>query len=643
MNELSIPDLDSEIIGFDLGHGETALSVAAVASITEPQVLEVQSKRSFITAVAVHPKRGVIIGEDAYTARNLESLKVRFKSSRLERPEVREPIRLFVGKVLETLRSRKLIRGGGKSHFIVGCPSGWTPQIRAEYENLMRESGLDSVTLISESRAAFIHAKESSDLQISTEYFQSSVLIVDVGSSTTDFTAVHHLHERYIDFGDTALGAGLIDRAIFDWVVARHEERGELEKVFRDYPQYEAMCELKCRTVKEAYFSNETRWAEEPVSDALKIPSRPPLFFEVELARREMQEILSTPVLEGRNWLDAYREALASAKRQMRDALPELVFLTGGASRMDFIYEITQEIFPQARVVRGREPELSIAKGLAWAGRIDRKTRLFREEVEALFQSSAFDALIKREIPKLLRRVAAALVRELPEQVILPAFHEWRRGQIKTLDGLEPVVESRTETWLNSREGKACIAAEVKQWFERLGEEIEVLVNPLCDKYQIPRTAFNLSSDGDWRGKVPVGLVAGADQLWGYRELEIVIGIVVSTLIASLAGGSGMALIMHGPLGLLIGLIAGLVVFAAGRHLAEDWVKKSDLHPWIRKLAGEKRLREKILENREVLENRLVESLEQNAETLAKLTNDVRDSVRGQLNQSVEAVVLLIR
>jgi hypothetical protein len=502
---------------------------------------------------------------------------------------------------------------------------------------------LNPVSLISESRAAFIHAKESSDLQISSEAFQGAVLIVDVGSSTTDFTAVHHLHERYIDFGDTALGAGLIDRAIFEWVLRRHGQREELVAIFEQYPQYEAMCELKCRAVKESYFSNEARWSEEPVSDALKIPSRPPLFFEVELTRRDMEEILAAPVLDGQNWLDAYRAALLSARRQMQDSLPELVFLTGGASRMEFIADITQQVFPRARVIRGREPELSIAKGLAWAGRIDCKTRAFRKEIEEIFDSVAFEAAIRRSIPGLLKRVAALIVRELPERVALPAFHAWRKGALQTLNDMEPQIERDSEAWLTSQQGKAYIAEEVRKWFDDLSLELETLVNPVCDRYQIPRTAFSLNSDSTWRGKLPAELLAGADQLWGYRELELLVGLVVSTLVAGMAGGAGTALVMQGPLGLLVGFIAGVVVFAVGRHLAEDWVRSTVLPLWLRMLAGESRMRQKILEHRQELEEKVMESLERDSDAIARLSGDVVNSVRGQLNRSVEAVIVLIR
>ena len=41
-----------EFIGFDLGHGETALGRAFGATTREPEILEYRGERSFVTAVA---------------------------------------------------------------------------------------------------------------------------------------------------------------------------------------------------------------------------------------------------------------------------------------------------------------------------------------------------------------------------------------------------------------------------------------------------------------------------------------------------------------------------------------------------------------------------------------------------------------
>jgi hypothetical protein len=100
-----------EIIGFDIGHGESALAKTTSSATTEPQILEVKGKRNFITAVAKHPERGVLIGEEAYATRNLEGLTVGFKSAHLDKPKVREPLKMFVRKVLDSLLEGHQIQG----------------------------------------------------------------------------------------------------------------------------------------------------------------------------------------------------------------------------------------------------------------------------------------------------------------------------------------------------------------------------------------------------------------------------------------------------------------------------------------------------------------------------------------------------
>ena len=53
-----------EFIGFDLGHGETAIGRAFGGAVREPEILEFRGERSFVTAIA-KTKDGVKIGADA--------------------------------------------------------------------------------------------------------------------------------------------------------------------------------------------------------------------------------------------------------------------------------------------------------------------------------------------------------------------------------------------------------------------------------------------------------------------------------------------------------------------------------------------------------------------------------------------------
>jgi len=82
-----------EFIGFDLGHGETALGRAFGATVREPEILEWRGRRSFVTAVATD-KAGIKIGADALNVSALgpkANVAVKFKSRHLDVASVHEP------------------------------------------------------------------------------------------------------------------------------------------------------------------------------------------------------------------------------------------------------------------------------------------------------------------------------------------------------------------------------------------------------------------------------------------------------------------------------------------------------------------------------------------------------------------------
>ena len=94
-------EMNLEIVGFDLGHGETAVSVTRSSSSSPPQIVKMDGKDSMITAVALS-STGYVIGEEAYECENLNlsQLSVLFKSYQLNNPKVSEPTIHFVKEYL---------------------------------------------------------------------------------------------------------------------------------------------------------------------------------------------------------------------------------------------------------------------------------------------------------------------------------------------------------------------------------------------------------------------------------------------------------------------------------------------------------------------------------------------------------------
>ena len=55
-----------DIVGFDFGHGETALArVSSLANDSEPEMLEIFARKSQVTALAFKPESGDLVGDQA--------------------------------------------------------------------------------------------------------------------------------------------------------------------------------------------------------------------------------------------------------------------------------------------------------------------------------------------------------------------------------------------------------------------------------------------------------------------------------------------------------------------------------------------------------------------------------------------------
>ncbi|WP_405876267.1 MULTISPECIES: hypothetical protein [unclassified Streptomyces] len=92
---------DTVVVGFDLGHGETALAVARSDANASPGPLDLpgSSRRQVLTAVAEHDTHGVLIGEAALTTAGVRYLATEFKSERMKEAEARRPVTLVLRRV----------------------------------------------------------------------------------------------------------------------------------------------------------------------------------------------------------------------------------------------------------------------------------------------------------------------------------------------------------------------------------------------------------------------------------------------------------------------------------------------------------------------------------------------------------------
>ena len=636
-----------ETIGFDLGHGETAVAKARVESIESPEMLEVNNKKVQITALGWHPDLGYLVGEQALIQAGVTQLKISFKEKPNNDPNYRKTIRSFLETYYRLLKEGKQIEGGETSQFYVGCPSGWSVSDREEYQKLLKEAGITLLSVVPESRAAFMQAKEAGKLDF--DKLRSAVLLVDIGSSTTDFTLVKSLHEIPLDFGRNALGASLIDKAIFARTLANHGQRELLERVFEDYPHHQARCEIACRKAKEDYFSNEQLYSNSQ-SFARGFESiNEQIFFIPQVNRLVMEEILNQPLpeLEGKSWMQSFREAVDEAKEKLdqQGIIPKVVLMTGGASRMKFTRELCEKIFPEpeTQVRPDPEPERCIALGLARVGRWDLRATAFKEELNKLFDSKKLDELIDKHIPELIELLIQPMSEGLIENAVKAGLKDWQNNKIRTLADLESSMKTQAEQWLKSDRARQLIKNKSVTWFNsKIQPDLAQETDPICRKFQIPRSSlrFEEGIDPD---------VVNPELSIGDAILADTVAFIVNVVIGGGTIGSIIALILTGHLTWPIVLIYGVSVLAAGVELTRSKVQqaikeKVDIPSWTRSsFLNDSKIDDISQRIKPELEEVLRKQLTENRQAFDELIEKVGQELKKALNTKAEEAVILIQ
>jgi hypothetical protein len=579
---------DEEFIGFDLGHGETALGRAYGATVREPEILEYRGQRSFVTAVAKDGK-DIKIGADALSlsfAAHKPEVWLKFKSRHLD-AKTAEPITYFTQALIDGLSEEKTIRGPKNSRFVIGCPSGWDTPTREAYRNVFEQAGLQTVRIVPESRAALMTALEQG--YVSIEDTRASVLIIDIGSSTTDFTYCRDLDAD--DVGHNELGSGLLDDEIFKLNLERQKSKKEIEKLIEAFPHYKAILTYWCRQAKEAYFTGD----DIPVEMIKRLPAGKRVFFEIRMDKKDAKKILETPLdaLNGFSWKDAFNYALKETIETLGGRAPDTVLLTGGASRLPLVLPATQKAFPKARVIRGAEPEFAIARGLAWLGRFEYLHANFKTETAGLLAEDGEVTLRAQEKARSLGGlIAPVLVDAMIEDCILPAFQEWRTGAVKSLDEVEVVLEEKVKSWLESDKAQESLRPIIDSWFANLQRDIEAHTDPLCRAHGLP--AMVLSLDGSEHvSRHLEGLSVSAPGMASLESDTALVGTGVSALLISalLAKVNLFAALFVNPVGIIVGgaLLGGGYLF--GRKAISGKMRKSKLPVVARQILTDARVR----------------------------------------------------
>ncbi len=626
--------------GFDLGDAESAVSRLSDAEQQTPEELTLAGTKSFITACAVTADGGLLIGEQACYAAGVNRRALRFKSRFLTDPGSATDLRTFAAGVLGELYGSGELVQNEDCRFYIGCPAGWDKNAREEYRAIFERAGYPPARIVSESRAAMVSACQSKHLQVGYDILSKPVLVVDIGSSTTDFAYIVGGKEAEIATGgEVFLGGGVMDEILLDESVERARDAKELRRVFTESEPWRTYCEFKARRLKERYFSDEAYWSEHDCSETVLLRYRRPvkltLRMDADMARTLLER--GTPRLSGRSFRAEFTDALRAVRAQTTERPPELLFLTGGVSKMPQIRAWCREIFPEAVVIAGTEPEFSVSRGLAWSGRIDEELRQFRQEIEDLRVSDAVERIVSGRIGALYAAAVDAMIEPVIDDVVMPIFDRWRSGELSTLTDADKALQEDLEAYLRTERAMQKLVAPISAWLRPVAEDLEEYTVPICVRHHVPYQALSLRSG---LSAEDIDIRLEAKSLFPVEEITWLIDSIISLLVGLLCGGSGVALISSGPVGVVAGAGASLLLLLLGRERMEQALLAADMPKPMRKLVSRGAFRARLNPIARTLRREIAARFEKdkNAEITAKMVAEISQQIERCLGRMAEVV-----
>ena len=627
--------------GFDLGDAESAVARLSKEDQVVPEMLTVVGEQSFITAYAQLSSGELLIGEKACYADNVIKRKLRFKSRFLTDRSSASDVKSFAAGVLGELYGTGDLIKNEDCSFYIGCPAGWKANSREHYREIFESAGYPPARIISESRAAMVSACQSKHLQIGVDILSKPVLVVDIGSSTTDFAYIMGGKEVEMQTaGEVVLGGGIMDEILLEESVeASGLARKKIKAVFEASEAWKNYAEFAARRLKEKYYSDEDYWSTHDCKETIVLHYDRPVKLTLRMNSSIAKQLINkrTPWLGGRSWKSVFIASLNDVKANISGAQPELIFLTGGVSKLAAIRDWCSEVFPDAVVISANDPEFSVARGLAYCGRIDEDIKEFRADLDQLIKSTAIEEIVEKHIPVLYRDAVDCLVAPIVEQVAMPIFDRWRNGEISKLSDTDSILQAEVPEFLRKDETRELLAGPITAWLKPVIEELESLTVPICIKHRVPYTALSLRS---YLSADDIDIKVDAKNIFAVEEMTFLIDSIVTAIVAILISAIDLIPFMAGPEGVIIGVIASAVVLILGKDKMQDKLLTADIPKAIRKLVPKNTFRMRMDSICADVKETFYESLEKekNDEITARMVEDISGQIEHTLVKMAEVV-----
>ena len=332
------------------------------------------------------------------------------------------------------------------------------------------------------------------------------------------------------------------------------------------------------------------------------------LSLELQLDAQMVDEIISEPIpaIGGRSFVSCLRDALHAAVKVSEQNPPQIVILTGGASRMQFLQDACREAFRDALMVMCREPECSIARGLAYCGRIDENLKVFREEVSSIARGDILASQVNASVHELYEPIARALYETAVESVV-ETVSLWKRGGIGTIDELDTILTDRIAHDFAGEGVRKRLEGSIRTWLDSLMDRLENQLTSLCLRCGVPPEHMSMSNAHIEPGLESVEL--SLTNAMGMDILSGIMGVILAVIGAAICGGGGVAILGTGPVGMIAGASAGLLIALVGKSTLEKAVRSVKMPVLLRRVVTENAVRRGLARQEKDIEDEIIKAL----------------------------------
>lgn len=366
------------IIGIDFGSSETSAAFYDLKSDYKKDLDILPGLKVIQSAVAILAQDGketICIGEAAIqNASYSKDFQIGFRKrpSEMNLSERNRMVAFMHGVYIEILHRHPEFATRPHVVYMAGHTSDLVfEKEEKEYLKMAEYAGLPIAGIVKRYNAAIFRAISQPDSHVN-KFCKNGFLLVDYGANTIDFVYINSSLSKPI-YNGCPLGASAIERILLRYAMENPSDAymPEFAKLYgnnEESPPYMLLLD-RFRAAKERFYWDEHKrfnvifdYGELTSTGNTQIDG----FGGIGLPREKINQILGLSNRDG--YIGQIKEYVRYFKANILvDNKVECVYLTGGASRMDFVKSIFMEVFnlDEYHCVSDVNPSVIISQGVA--------------------------------------------------------------------------------------------------------------------------------------------------------------------------------------------------------------------------------------------------------------------------------------